>query len=101
MATTSPRAALEARAGKRYTWFVPTVLREGPYRLFFYSGDRNEPPHIHVERDTHRAKFWLDPVRLARSGGFGAAELRELERLVLEHAQLLLGKWNEYFIVTD
>ena len=81
--------------------FVPTVLREGPYRLFFYSGDRNEPPHIHVERDTHRAKFWLDPVRLARSGGFGAAELRELERLVLEHAQLLLGKWNEYFIVTD
>jgi hypothetical protein len=54
-----------------------------------------------VERDTHRAKFWLDPVRLARSGGFGAAELRELERLVLEHAQLLLGKWNEYFIVTD
>jgi hypothetical protein len=94
-------AALEARAGKRYTCFVPTVLREGPYRLFFYSGDRNEPPHIHVERDTHRAKFWLDPVRLARSGGFGAAELRELERLVLEHAQLLLGKWNEYFIVTD
>ena len=103
-----------ARLERATSWFVgrrkvntwgsgkpPTVLREGPYRLFFYSGDRNEPPHIHVERDTHRAKFWLDPVRLARSGGFGAAELRELERLVLEHAQLLLGKWNEYFIVTD
>jgi len=94
-------AALEARAAKRYTCSVPTVHREGPYRLFFYSGDRNEPPHIHVERDIHRAKFWLDPVRLARSGGFGAAELRDLERLVTEHAQLLLGKWNEYFIVTD
>ena len=91
----------EGRPRSARTCFVPTVLREGPYRLFFYSGDRNEPPHIHVERDTHRAKFWLDPVRLARSGGFGAAELRELERLVLEHAQLLLGKWNEYFIVTD
>ena len=63
--------------------------------------DRNEPPHVHVERDTQRAKFWLDPVRLARSGGFGAAELRALERIVMERGQLLLGKWNEYFIVTD
>ena len=80
---------------------MPTVHREGPYRFFFYSADRNEPPHIHVERDAHRAKFWLDPVRLARSGGFTAAELRELERLVMEQAPLLLGKWNEYFIVTD
>lgn len=80
---------------------MPTVHQEGPYRFFFYSADRNEPPHIHVERDTQRAKFWLDPVRLARSGGFGAAELRELERIVMERGQLFLGKWNEYFIVTD
>jgi hypothetical protein len=36
-----------------------------------------------VERDASRAKFWLDPVRLARSGGFAAAELREVERLVV------------------
>jgi uncharacterized protein DUF4160 len=54
-----------------------------------------------VERDDRRAKFWLEPVRLARSGGFGAVELRELERLVMERAQLFLGKWNDYFIVTD
>jgi hypothetical protein len=44
---------------------VPTVRREGPYRFFFYSADR-------------KAKFWLAPVRLARSGGFGAAELLRL-----------------------
>jgi hypothetical protein len=50
-------------------------MRIGPYRLFFYSGDGAEPPHIHVERDQYVAKFWLEPVRLARSGGFGAAEL--------------------------
>lgn len=30
---------------------MPTVLRVGPYRFFFYAGDRNEPQHIHVERD--------------------------------------------------
>jgi hypothetical protein len=43
---------------------MPTVLRAGPYRFFFYAGDREEPPHVHVERDEKVAKFWLDPVRL-------------------------------------
>jgi hypothetical protein len=43
---------------------MPTVLRSGPYRLFFYSGDRGEPPHVHVERESSVAKVWLDPVRL-------------------------------------
>jgi hypothetical protein len=50
---------------------MPTALIVGPYRFFFYSGDGGEPPHIHVERDQHVAKVWLDPVRLARTGGFG------------------------------
>jgi len=80
---------------------VPTVHREGPYRFFFYSADRNEPPHVHVERETNRAKFWLDPVRLARSGGFGAAELQRIERLVIERQPLLLRAWDEYFTVTE
>lgn len=76
---------------------MPTVLRIGPYRFFFYSGDGGEPLHIHVERDDLIAKFWLAPVRLARSGGFGAAELRDIERLVAENATLLQEAWNEYF----
>ena len=80
---------------------MPTVHREGPYRFFFYSADRNEPPHVHVERDANRAKFWLDPARLTRSGGFSAAELQQVERLVIARAQLLLKAWNEYFIITD
>jgi len=46
---------------------MPTVLRVGPYRFFFYAGDREEPPHVHVERDDNIAKFWLDPIRLKSS----------------------------------
>jgi uncharacterized protein DUF4160 len=42
---------------KRYTRPVPTVHREGPYRFFFYSADRSEPSHVHVERDANRAKI--------------------------------------------
>jgi len=80
---------------------VPTVLQAGPYRFFFYSADRHEPRHVHVERDASRAEFWLDPVRLARSGGFGPAELRDVERLVAEQALLLMEKWDEYFHNAD
>ena len=65
---------------------MPTVLRIGPYRLFFYSGDREEPRHVHVEREANRAKFWLDPVRLAESGGFSRADIRHLEALVRDKA---------------
>lgn len=54
-----------------------------------------------MERYANWTKFWLDPVRLARSGGFGAAELQQVERLVIARKQLLLGAWDEYFIVTD
>ncbi|HEY3394091.1 MAG TPA: DUF4160 domain-containing protein [Lacipirellulaceae bacterium] len=76
---------------------MPTVLRSGPYRFFFYAGDRDEPPHIHVERDDNEAKFWLDPVRLQKSIGFARSELRRIERLVAENRQMLLDGWNEFF----
>ena len=76
---------------------MPTVLRFGPYRFFFYAGDRDEPPHIHVERDDDKAKFWLDPVRLQNSGGFGRAEINRIQRLVEQNREILLRSWDEYF----
>lgn len=76
---------------------MPTVMRIGPYRFFFYSGDGGEPPHIHIERDDQIAKFWLDPVRLAKSGGFNRAELGDIEKLVLVNTIVLQEAWNEYF----
>ena len=75
----------------------PTILECGPYRLFFYSADREEPPHVHVEREANRAKFWLTPVRPARNAGFGAAELLRIERMVRQQQQTLLRVWHEYF----
>jgi len=76
---------------------MPTVLREGPYRVFFYASDRDEPPHVHIERDDDTAKFWLDPVRLHSSGGYGRNELNQIQRLVEENREHLLRSWNEFF----
>ena len=76
---------------------MPTVLRNGPYRFFFYAGDRDEPAHVHVERDDCEAKFWLEPVRLARSHGFRRKEINRARKLVEEHREQLLESWNEFF----
>jgi len=76
---------------------VPTVKIIGPYRFHFFSGDRDEPRHIHVERDRATAKFWLDSVRLERSTGFSRTELARLQKLVERHALEFRRKWNDYF----
>ncbi len=76
---------------------MPTVLRTGPYRFFFYAGDRDEPPHVHVERDDKIAKVWLDPIRLQHSGGFSRREIDRLQKLLRTNHAKLLEAWNDYF----
>jgi hypothetical protein len=76
---------------------MPTVRRDGPYRFYYYSNESDEPPHIHVDRDDSTAKFWLDPISLARSEGFSARELRRIERLIRDYQQDFLRAWNEHF----
>jgi Domain of unknown function (DUF4160) len=65
--------------------------------MYFHSHEPNEPTQIHVDRDDQSAKFWLDPVALARNLGFGPAEIRRIHRLVVENRSLLLEKWYERF----
>jgi hypothetical protein len=76
---------------------MPTVLRVGPYRFFFYAGDRDEPKHIHIEREDKIAKFWLDPVRLQSSGGFSRIEISKIHKIIIENHSKLLEAWDEYF----
>jgi len=65
--------------------------------LFFYAGDRDEPPDVHIERDNSEAKFWFDPIRLSCSHGFAAKEIKLIENLIAENQQVSLDAWNEFF----
>ena len=76
---------------------MPTVLRIGPYRFFFYSSDKEEPVHVHIEREDNIAKVWLDPVRLQNSGGFKRSEINRILLIINEHQYELLEAWNDYF----
>ena len=76
---------------------MPTVLRTGRYRLFFYSSDREEPIHVHVEADENIAKVWLDPIRLENSGGFNRSEINRILSIIKENQIELMEAWNGYF----
>jgi len=76
---------------------MPTVMKSGPYRFFFYAGDRDEPRHIHVERDDKVAKYWLSPVRLHSNGGFNRLELSRIRTIIEQNHEQLLEAWNGYF----
>lgn len=76
---------------------MPTVLRVGAYRFFFYANDREEPPHVHVEKEDNIAKYWLDPLRLQSSGGFNRLELMKARNIIAENNQELIEAWHEYF----
>jgi len=76
---------------------MPTLLRSGPFRFFVYAGGREEPPHVHVEQEDRVAKFWLDPIRLQRSGGFSRRDMAHVERLLRSNHKRLVEAWNDYF----
>ncbi len=72
---------------------MPVVLRVQGYKFWFYEADLDEPPHVHVARESRQAKFWLDPVTVARAGRFNRAELRQIERIIGDQRAYLLGVW--------
>ena len=52
---------------------------------------------MHVRRDGLTAKFWLDSLALANSGGMRSSEIRRIERVVEANRDSFLREWNAYF----
>ena len=75
---------------------MPTVLRIGQHRFFFFSREDNEPPHIHVESDENAAKFWIKPVRLEWAVGYDGEEVGQIRKIIEEHVDFFLEKWNDH-----
>ncbi len=76
---------------------MPTALRVGRFRFFFFSNEGEEPPHVHVRAGADEAKLWLFPVEVAANFGFNERELNEIHRLVEDHQDQLSEAWNEHF----
>ena len=70
---------------------MPTVLRWGPYRAFFYSNKGGEPPHVHVRSGNKEAKLWIHDLVIAVNAGFPAHELGDIIRHLRLHRVELLA----------
>lgn len=60
-------------------------------RTFMWTG------MLRLDRDATSAKFWLEPVALARNLGFNAKDLNRLQKLVVRHQSDFLEAWNGHF----
>lgn len=76
---------------------MPTVLRIQGVRVYFWSHEPNEPPHVHLDKGGASAKVWLEPVALASNVGYAARDLGVILRLVREHQPEFLEAWHEFF----
>lgn len=76
---------------------APTVVRDGAFRLFFFS--REEPRiHVHVAHPDGEAKFWLTPVvTLSTSTGLSTKQLKEAQSVVELHLKEIQDAWNHHF----
>jgi hypothetical protein len=76
---------------------MPTALRIGPYRFYFYSYDCDEPRHMHIDRENRSAKFWLDlDVLLAENHGYNRKDLRDIEQIARENLERLRDEWDAF-----
>ncbi len=76
---------------------MPTALRIGAFRFYFYSHEPNEPPHVQIDRDDATIKVWLTSLEVAKSRGFRAHEIGGIVAMVEDNRTMLIEAWHEYF----
>ena len=75
----------------------PTVLREGPYRFYFFSREELRM-HVHVHGPSGEAKFWLEPeISLAQNYGLSTQQVNVVLRVIQEHEDEIRKAWKAHF----
>ena len=76
---------------------APTIIRDVPFRLFFFSREESRI-HVHVAHSDGEAKFWLTPdVTLATSTGLTPRQLNEAKLVVQVHLKEINDAWIHHF----
>ena len=76
---------------------APTIVRDGQFRLFFFSREETRI-HVHVAHADGEAKFWLTPqVDLANQTGIYATQIRQAQAVVNAHLTEIQNAWNHHF----
>jgi Domain of unknown function (DUF4160) len=78
---------------------MPTILYLDGWRLFFYSNERNEPPHIHARKGDVECKYWLYPDKFDIDEAFAynasPPDLRAVRKIIFEHFDYIIGEYEK------
>jgi hypothetical protein len=77
---------------------MPTILYIRGWRLFFYSNERQEPPHIHARKGEAECKYWLDAdmydISEAYSYNLSAGDRRAIRKIIFDHYEYILSEYE-------
>lgn len=83
---------------------MPKVFTFGRYLLYFWTGEDNEPVHVHIavkRPEKHATKFWLlsdGGCRLANNAsGIPSKDLQKLSKAVTLNHRRICEAWSETF----
>ncbi len=78
-------------------FMAPTVVRDGQFRLFFFSREETRI-HVHVSHPDGEAKFWLTPqVGLANHTGLSAKQCNDAQMFVEAPIEEIRNAWLHHF----
>lgn len=78
---------------------MPTILQILGWRLFFYTNEGHEPPHVHAKKGNAECKYWLLPqdydIEEAHIFGLTPKEKREIRKIIFDHFDYILEQWRK------
>ena len=79
---------------------MPTVMRVGSLRFFFYAKD-HDPPHVHVSMgkntDYPHLKIDLQSLEVTSVRGFSKSDVGKILKIVKTYQIFLMDYWEDHF----
>lgn len=83
---------------------LPKILQVGPYIIYFWSNENNEPIHVHIAEKTPSAngtKVWLtkggDTILANNKSNIPEDKLNKLLKLISDNFFFICSEWIKKF----
>jgi hypothetical protein len=75
---------------------VPREKMRG-YRIFVWSQDHENPPHVHVRKGKEYSTWDLRSLKCVESGKFSSSQLRSQRKLLQDFYDQIVESWHDHW----
>ena len=80
---------------------MPNILFINGWRIFFYSNENNEPPHVHCIKGDSECKIWLIQnefeIKFEYEYNISPSLRKEIRKIIFTHFEYIIESWNNHF----